>query len=171
MQIVLVLLCIGLLTVVQTNAIPSSKRGDKKETMIKNKSFIGKKDDLLSQAKKIASGAVDALRSDSEKKRKLDDIGGGQLERVIKDNLGAGDNADKETEESLAPTDGNSASSIKKKKRHPYTYSIPQNAAEIASWRQIKLYIIYGMFLFIFGVIGVTYYRGKNKMLLPGKMN
>lgn len=60
-----------------------------------------------------------------------------------------------------------------KKIKPPFHYSIPQqvmNVATIEGWRQTKIYMIIGMFLFIGGVISISYYRSRNKMLLPGKL-
>lgn len=57
--------------------------------------------------------------------------------------------------------------------KKPFHYSIPQGVMDATTregWQQTKVYMILGMFLFIGGVAGISYYRGRNKMLLPGKL-
>jgi hypothetical protein len=193
MNILFLLLCVGLFTVIQTHAVVAGNRGDKISDLIKSKS-LGKTEKTLSPAKDAAgSGAADAIRSHREKKerphgRALGEIEDELLERKASKGaansftFGAARTADrleflnkrkprkiidKSATDDIAAQ--GSEESVKKQRR-PYTYSISQDEAEIASWKQIKIYIIIGMFACIIAVVGVTYYRGKNKMLLPGKL-
>lgn len=78
--------------------------------------------------------------------------------------------ADKDDLEGPEPEDAETSG---RKPKLPYHYSIPHqvlNAVTIEGWRRTKLYMIFGMLMFIGGVVGVSYYRGRNKMLLPGKL-
>ena len=106
-------------------------------------------------------------------KRKPGKVIDNSLQDDQKDDLGnvLDDDAQLAIEEAVDREDAEdplpNVSPINKKR---FTYSIHQSDSDRESWRQLKIYIIIGSFLCLCIVAGVSYYRSRNKMLLPGKL-